>query len=364
LISTHTSTGRGFASRPAGRAKFRRPLLLTTIIAVASSVLLAGCGGSSTSSADGSDSSTQTVDTVRVGVIAGSPPGVYSAIENGFFAKQHIKVKLVTLGGGPALVAATEGGSIDIAWADIFAWMAAIEQGFKLTIVNPANGVKAGQQVNVIVTKPGSGITSAQDLTGKRIGVPAQALTTVQIKKWLADQGLNPDGPKYTTVQDRTTLGGLVAQGTIDAAATSGALVTAWQAQYGLVVTGTYDSGIPKGAATSGYGALRSYADAHQDLIKRFVTAVRQGVTALQTAAPLAQSNLLLKYGGADVSKLEAKYPGALAKAAAANGGELRGPFNVAAENQWIEVGARYGALKKPLDITPYLWPTAVATNP
>jgi ABC-type nitrate/sulfonate/bicarbonate transport system substrate-binding protein len=354
LISTTAFGGR--VSRPAGRV----PLLAT--IMTAAGLLLAACGGPGTPSAGGSGSAS--ADTVRVGVIAGSPPGVYSAIENGFFAKQHIKADLVTLGGGPALVAATEGGSIDIAWADVFAWTSAIQQGFKLTIVNPANGVQADKQVNVIMAKSGGGIASAKDLAGKRLGVPAQALTTVQIKKWLADQGLDPNGPTYTTVQDRTTIGGLVAQGTLDAAATSGALVTAWQAQYGLTVAGTYDTGIPKGAATSGYGALTSYAQAHQDLVKRFVTAVRQGVAAFQEATPAAQSRLLLKYGGADVEKLEAKYPGALAKAAAANTGELRGPFDVAAENRWIEVGARYGALKSPLDITPYLWPTAVAANP
>lgn len=286
---------------------------------------------------------------------------MYSAIENGFFAKEHIQVKLVTLSGGPALVAATAGGSVDVAWGDIFAWTAAIEQGFKLTIINPANGLKAGQQVNVIMAKPGSGITSAKGLAGKRLGVPAQALTTVQIKKWLADQGLDANGPTYTTVQDRTTAGGLVAQGTIDAAATSGASVTQWQAQYGLVVAGTYDSGIPDGAATSGYGALASYAQNHPDLIKRFVAAVREGVAAFQTAPPADQNKMLVKYGGADVGKLEAKYPGALAAAAAANGGELRGPFNVAAENKWVAVGVQYDALKAPLDITPYLWTTATA---
>ncbi|WP_345630391.1 ABC transporter substrate-binding protein [Rugosimonospora acidiphila] len=338
----------------------RRPVLLSATVLAASALWLSACGGSSASAG----ASGRADETVRVGVIAGSPPGVYSAIQDGFFAQQHIKVKLVTLSGGPALVAATEGGSIDIAWADMFAWTSAIEQGFKLTIINPANGVKAGQQVNVIMTKPGSGITSAKDLAGKKIGVPAQALTTVQIKKWLADQGLDPNGPQYTTVQDRTTEGGLVAQGTINAAATSGASVTEWQAQYGLVVAGTYDSGIPDGAATSGYGALTSYAQAHQDLIKRFVTAVRQGVAAFQAATPAAQNKILVGYGGADVSTLEAKYPGALAKAAAANDGELKGPFDLAAENQWIKIGVRYGALKKPLDLTQYLWPTATAATP
>ncbi|MBD3140109.1 ABC transporter substrate-binding protein [Microbispora bryophytorum] len=360
MISTSTSGDRGPSARPAGRAHVRRPLFLTAVAAVG--VLLAACGTSAASSKDGSGA--QGVSTVRVGVIAGSPPGVYSAIENGFFDRERIKVELVTLSGGPALVAATEGGSIDIAWADIFAWAAAIEQGFKLTIINPANALKPGQQVNVIVTKPGSGITSAKDLTGKKLGVPAQALTTVQIKKWLADQGLDPDGPTYTTVQDRTTSGGLAAQGTLDAAATSGAYVTAWEAQYGLTVAGTFDSGVPKGAATSGYGALRSYAEAHPDLIKRFVRAVRQGVTAFQSSAPLAQNTLLVKYGGADVSKLEAKYPGALDKASAATSGELSGPFDVAAENTWIETGARFGALKKAFDLTPHLWPTATSANP
>ncbi|WP_182874960.1 ABC transporter substrate-binding protein [Microbispora sp. H10670] len=365
MISTPTPGGPGSAARPAGRASVRRLLFPTAVAALGA--LLAACGGPAASSETGQGSgqgSGQGVDTVRVGVIAGSPPGVYSAIENGFFAKERIKVELVTLSGGPALVAATEGGSIDIAWADIFAWTSAIQQGFKLTIINPANALKPGQPVNVIVAKPGSGITSAKDLAGRKLGVPAQALTTVQIKKWLEDQGLDPNGPKYTTVQDRTTSGGLVAQGTLDAAATSGAYVTAWQAQYGLTVAGAFDSGVPDGAATSGYGAKRAYAEAHPDLVKRFVRAVRQGVTAFQSVAPLEQNTLLVKYGGADVGKLESKYPGALQKASAATSGELRGPFDVAAENKWIEIGARYGALKQAIDLTPYLWPTATAANP
>ncbi|MFI7040134.1 ABC transporter substrate-binding protein [Microbispora rosea] len=361
MISTSPSGGRGSSARPAGRARVRRPSFLTAVAAVGT-LLVASCGTSAASSETGS--AAQSVDTVRVGVIAGSPPGVYSAIANGFFDKQRIRVELVTLSGGPALVAATEGGSIDIAWADIFAWAAAIEQGFRLTIINPANALKPGQPVNVIVTKPGSGITSAKDLAGKKLGVPAQALTTVQIKKWLADQGLDPNGPKYTTVQDRTTSGGLVAQGTLDAAATSGAYVTAWEAQYGLTVAGTFDSGVPEGAATSGYGALRTFAEAHPDLVQRFVRAVRQGVTAFQSSTPQEQNSLLVKYGGADVTKLEAKYSGALDKASAATSGELSGPFDVAAENTWIETGARFGALKKPFDLTPYLWPTATAANP
>ena len=360
MTSTSPSGDRGFPARPAGGARLRRPLLPAAAAAVA--MLLTACGTSAASSETGADG--QPVDTVRVGVIAGSPPGVYSAIENGFFDKERIKVELVTLGGGPALVAATEGGSIDIAWADIFAWASAIEQGFKLTIINPANALKPGKPVNVIVTKPGSGITSAKDLAGKKLGVPAQALTTVQIKKWLADQGLDPNGPKYTTVQDRTTSGGLVAQGTIDAAATSGAYVTAWEAQYGLTVAGTFDSGVPEGAATSGYGALRSYAEANSDLVKRFVRAVRKGVAAFQSATPRDQNTLLVKYGGADVATLEDKYPGALEKASAATSGELAGPFDVAAQNKWIETGARFGALKKPFDLTPHLWPTATDANP
>jgi taurine transport system substrate-binding protein len=339
----------------------RRTLTIAAFIAAAAATL-AACGGGSSAPATSNAANVTSqsgFDTIRVGVIAGSPPGLYSAIANGFLAKQHIKVKLTALSGGPDLVAATAAKSIDIAWADIYAWSAAIEQGFKLTLLNPANGVKPGQQVNVLMAKPGSGITSAKDLAGKKIGVPVPALTTVELKQWLASQHLNPNGPKYVTVQDRTTEGGLVAQGTLDVSATSGASVPEWESQYGLKVVSTFDSGVPTGAATSAYGALLSWAQTHTDLVTRFVTAIRQGVKAFQAETPLAQNQLLSKYGAPDLSSVTKKVPDALTVAAQASDTELPGVFDVAAENKWVALGAKYGALKKPLDITPYLWPTA-----
>lgn len=282
-------------------------------------------------------------------------------MEEGLFAKAHIDVKLTQLSGGPDIVAATEAKSVDIGWADMFAWSSAIEQGFDFTIINPANSTKGRQKNSVLLAKADSGINSAKDLAGKKIGVPAQALTTVEIKQWLTTQGVDPNAPKYTTVNDRTTEGGLVASGQIDVAATSGASAIEWEKQYGLKVVGYYDGGVTPGAATSGYGTLTSYAQAHKDLIQRFVDTVRAGVKAYQSASPADQNSILVKYGGADVAELDKKYPGSLKAAAESSDTELSGPFNVAAENKWLRVGVQFGALNKPIDIRKYLWPTATA---
>lgn len=323
----------------------------------------AGGGGDGSSSAAAPSSSDDTaVDTIRLGAIAGSPPGLLAAIENGTFAKEHINIKLVDLSGGPDIVAAVEAGSVDIGWADMFAWSAAIERGFKFTIVNPANSTGTGDQKNsVLLAKPNSGITSAKDLVGKKIGTAANALGVVELKQWLANEGVDPNGPKYVTVNDRTTIGGLTASGQIDVATASGASAIQWEKQYGLKVIGAYDTGVPTGAATSGYGTTLSWAQSHKDLIQRFVDAVRAGVKAYQAASPAEQNAIVVKYGGADVSQLNKQYPGALAAAAKASDTELSGPFNVAAENKWLQVGVKFGALDKPIDISKYLWPTATA---
>jgi ABC-type nitrate/sulfonate/bicarbonate transport system substrate-binding protein len=348
---------------PSIRLPNRRRLLAAGALA-ATGLLVAACSSGSSSSSGGTTSATS-VTTVRVGVIAGSPPGLLASLQNGTFAKEGIKIDLVTLSGGPAIVAAVASGSVDIGWADMFAWSSAIERGFNLTIVNPANGGgSANSKDDVLVTGPHSGITSAADLTGKSIGVPAQALTTVQIKQWLTGQGLNPNGPKYVTVNDRTTEGGLVAEGQIQVAATSGASVTEWEAEYGLKVIADYDGGVPSGAATSGYGTLKSYAESHQALIEKFAEVVRAGVASYQTAAPAQQNAITAAYGGANVASLEKKYPGALAAAAKSSDTELRGPFNVTAENDWLSLGVKFGALTKPINISKYLWPTATEALP
>jgi taurine transport system substrate-binding protein len=346
------------------RLPCRRRLLAAGVLA-ATGLLVAACSSGSSSNSSGGTTSATSATTIRVGVIAGSPPGLLASLENGTFAKEGIKLDLVTLSGGPAIVAAVAAGSVDIGWADMFAWSSAIERGFNLTIINPANGGgSANSKDDVLVTGPHSGITSAANLTGTSIGVPAQALTTVQIKQWLTDQGLNPNGPKYVTVNDRTTEGGLVAEGQIQVAATSGASVTEWEAEYGLKVIADYDGGVPAGAATSGYGTLKSYAESHQALIEKFAEAVRVGVLSYQTATPAKQDAITVAYGGANVAPLEKKYPGALAAAAKSSDTELRGPFNVTAENDWLSFGVKFGALPKPINISKYLWPTATEALP
>jgi NitT/TauT family transport system substrate-binding protein len=78
--------------------------------------------------------------TIRQGLFTSvGLPGIFAAIQQGYFRQQGIQIDLQFFGNGPAMISAMLGGSLDITHADTLSWATAVLGGRDIVLVTPAN---------------------------------------------------------------------------------------------------------------------------------------------------------------------------------------------------------------------------------
>ena len=344
----------------------KKPRRLFAVIAAAAAAaaVLAACGsshaagGSSAASTSGSPGDPPI--SLTVGYLSGSDLSAFIADKLGYFKQENITVKFVQLAAGPQIIAANATGAIDISFGDTFAFASAIANGFtdlRLIHVN-ANGLYS----NLVVSKQ-SGIHSASDLSGKKIGVSPTPFTRVLIKAFAANAGVNPSSIAFTNV----AVGGQAAaveSGQVDGVwagvASSGAsgLTTAQVEAVGgtaIPLSGV----VSTQASPSNYYTTTKFIQAHPGVIERFVAALRKADAYYDAASISERVRLAGGVFGIDYSKLSKTYPSLLTDPSWSN--PQGGVLNIQATQAWIDLGVKYGGIAKPVDLAPYVYPTATS---
>lgn len=181
----------------------KRWLSVATAI-LASSLALSACSGS------GDDSTTITYAWIPTAAIA----PIFVAEEEGIFEDLGLDVNFIRFDSGPAQFAALESGDIDIA-----------DMGTQGFIAGQAQGVNAKafgiiydlSGTNQLVAGPDSGINSAQDLRGKKVGAVNNTTAYVGLVKYLRDNGMTLDDINYVQLETQAMLPAFI-NGDIDAA--------------------------------------------------------------------------------------------------------------------------------------------------
>ena len=296
--------------------------------------------------------------TLRLGAPYGTVPGIKTAIEEGYFDREGIKIQLVTLAGGPAILAATVGGSLEIGYADLFAWAGSIENGFKLAFVQPANGRGS---VDYIVVGPDSAIKTPQDLKGKKIGVAAHAQSKLRVALYLKRFGVSPADVQFVVINQRDTVGAALANHQIDAAIAPDPDVARWEQEFKIsALPGRPWEQVPATATTAGFFATQDWYDKNPELARRFARAARAGAARYNAYSAEQKAGISLKYDKLDLFALEKTAPGVLKRMDDAHSAES-GPIDLAATTEWLKIAAANGTIKRVIDLKPLLTPTATA---
>ncbi|MDA1090794.1 MAG: ABC transporter substrate-binding protein [Proteobacteria bacterium] len=120
---------------------------------------------------------------------------VFVAQDKGFFAKNGIDAKVVVRSTGSALTKSLNAGEIDFAPAAFTNLPVALEKGLKLRGVVGYLGssfTKPTHDSNVgIVTRSDSGIKSAADLKGKKVGVTFGSTVDLYMREYLKKNGIS-----------------------------------------------------------------------------------------------------------------------------------------------------------------------------
>ena len=322
-------------------------------------------GLAATAASAWSPARSQGTTVIRQGIFVGTGlPGIYAAIDRGYFAAEGIELKLQQFGSGPAFMAALVGGSLDITHADVLAWATAVGGGRDVVLIAGGSDAQTPDGdldgATRIVAKKGSGIQSPKDLVGKSIAVGASQLTIATTKAWLEQAGVDPDKVSYEIVAQGAGIPPLLRNGTVAAAQFGDPVFDQVGKDLELLTLGWPTRYLPPGALYTGLFSTKKFIDANPELIRRYVRAYRKGAAYFNRSSPAERARLVLP-GGVDIAGLEKSgLTGLTARFRYNRAAET--PVNLAATQTWIDTAARYKSIPAKVDVSHAVHLTAVET--
>ncbi|HEY3920018.1 MAG TPA: ABC transporter substrate-binding protein [Stellaceae bacterium] len=199
--------------------------------------------------------------------------GGYVGKDQGFFEKHGLDVDLKATPNGSLISAALVADSAQVGTLTPSILLEADEQGLDLVAIAgmstyPTNSPAA------IMARTGSGIHTAQDLIGKKVGVPGLGgALDVLGRNWVKTQGVDYHRVTWVEVQFPQMADGLKT-GLVDAVVTAepfNTRIKAIDAGYKLA-----DAEGPRGTLTLVYTATRAWTEKDPDALRAFRSAIEE----------------------------------------------------------------------------------------
>lgn len=220
--------------------------------------------------------------------------GSFVAKDQGFFAKRGIDADFVLTTNGSLIVAALMSDSAQVGTPTPTIFVEGADNGLDIVALAATNlfpdNIKSG-----VVVRAGASIASAQDLVGKKVGVPGiGGLLDVMLRRWMIENKVSPSKVTFVEVgfpQMTDALRG----GQVDAvAAVDPFLSRAVGSGAGVFLT-DYTRTIPDNEIGSVYASTRAFADGHPDVVRGFQAAILEA-NAFIAANPDAARESLVRY--------------------------------------------------------------------
>ncbi|NUU29984.1 ABC transporter substrate-binding protein [Arthrobacter sp. C9C5] len=256
-------------------------------VGVAAALLLTGCGAGSPSGSASNAASAggDGVRNISVGVISIAPSAaVQLGIDEGIFAKHKLKVELQSGQGGAAMLPAVSTGTMNFSVGNPLSVLLAKNKGLDMKIVSGySNSLPTGDDINGVVAKADSGITSAKDLVGKKVAVNTlNAQGDLTIKEAVSKQGGDPGAVQFLELPFQD-MGAQLAKGNADAVWVPEPFLSKLLAEGNKLVTYNNQAALP-GLPTMVTFTSGGYAQQNPQVVADFKAAMTETLA-------LAQSN-------------------------------------------------------------------------
>lgn len=179
----------------------KKPVRPTRFMAIFATLLIAGCG----------DSGGDATPTLRVADQLNAMQSVLSAASED--TPQDYTIRWSNFVGGPTVIAAQTGGSVDLGWMAETPLVFAQAAGSPVKVVAVAKGIGDGSSNIALVVAANSPIKTIGDLRGKKIGYMPGTIAQYLVVKVLDEAGLTPDDintVRASSLSTATLDGGLV----------------------------------------------------------------------------------------------------------------------------------------------------------
>lgn len=214
---------------------------------------------------------------------------LFIAVEEGYFAKRGLDVEPKFVPLNPTLPAAIQSDSIQLGGPTPSVYLQATEGGLDHVVLT-GGGATSKQMTGIgFVARAGSGIKSAQDVVGKKIGVPGLgAFLHVGFRAWLKSQGV--DYTKVTFVEAAFPQhGDLLRGGSIDGVVTADPFMVRIVNSGAGYVASYYSTFLPDGLPSLLYVARRDWVQKNQAAAKNFQAAIGEAAAFLRDAKNLGK---------------------------------------------------------------------------
>jgi NitT/TauT family transport system substrate-binding protein len=254
------------------------PLVLRLIAICAGLVLIAGCGGSESSSSESG------VTEVHVSDVEGVPSAFLEyGKSQGYFRDQGIDLEVTSSVGGAANIPAVTSGEVDVAGSNITSVLLAKSEGLPLRIISGATYATTDPKsdFSAVLVPPDSDIKEPADLAGKRIAVNTlKNIGDVTIKAALEEQGVPVDGIKFVEAGFPDMLP-LLENGQVDAAWEIEPFVAIGEAQGLKPVLRPYVDARP-GMMVGSFVTMEQFAAENPDVVGDFRAGVQKTIDSIE----------------------------------------------------------------------------------
>ena len=219
----------------------------------------------------------QTLPTIRAALIPIEPASsIYYAAANGFFAKAGLDVQITQNPSSPALAAAVASGTYDIAYAPVSTLAVAHSRGLPFVIIAPGVITIPGLITGAIMVPVASTIKTAKDFNGKTLGTAGLGtIAEYQPRAWIDKNGGDSSTVKFIEIPFPETAAALSA-GRVDAAYMVEPFLTVATKTNVARVLVTGDEAIGTRFLSTAWYTTSQWANAHPDLVTRFVNAMAE----------------------------------------------------------------------------------------
>ena len=199
---------------------------------------------------------------------------IFVGKEEGFFDKRNLDVEPKFIPLNPSIPAAVQSESLQMGGPTPSVFLQSVDGGLDHVVVAGGGSTAKGMTGVGFVARAGSGIKTAQDCIGKRIGVPGiGAYLHVGFRAWLKSVGV--DYTKVNFVEASFPQhGDLLRGGSIDGVLTADPFMSRILSSGAGTVVSYYTTFLPEGMPTILYTARRDWAKNNAAAVKQFQAAV------------------------------------------------------------------------------------------
>lgn len=206
---------------------------------------------------------------------------VFIAREEGFFVRRGIDVepKLIPL--NPSIPPAIQSDSIQIGGPTPSVFLQAADGGLDHVVLTGGGATSKKMTGIGLVARAGSGIKTAQDCIGKKVGVPGLgAFLHVGFRAWLKAQGVDHTKVNFLEASFPQH-GDLLRGGSLDAVVTADPFMVRIVSSGAGYVASYYSTFLPDGLPTLVFTARRDWVQKNPAAAKAFQAAIAEASTFL-----------------------------------------------------------------------------------